>query len=64
MKNQEKPGFQVKKTLTISRGGSPCEAIARLDKNQPSDHYHIQSWTRKPVRKIVDNLGRSVAEVN
>ncbi|XP_015901195.1 protein LURP-one-related 11-like [Ziziphus jujuba] len=61
--SQEKPGFQVKKTLKISRSGSPCEFIAGLDKNQPPDHYHIQRWTRKPVCNIVDNLGRSVAEV-
>lgn len=58
----KKPCFQVRKSLRISRGDSPCEVIVGLDESQ-SHHYKIQTWNGKSVCKIVDQSGGLVAEV-
>ncbi|KAF5477013.1 hypothetical protein F2P56_003693 [Juglans regia] len=60
----KRPGFQVRKTLRIPRGDSPCEVIVGLDENQPR-HYKIHSWSScKSACKLVDQFGGLVAEVN
>nr|POE67980.1 protein lurp-one-related 11 [Quercus suber] len=58
----KKPCFQVRKSMRISRGDSPCEVIVGLDENQ-SHHYKIQTWNSKSVCKIVDQSGGLVAEL-
>lgn len=63
---EEKLGFQVKEPLQISRGKTPCEVVdAGLEENDDEPcRYHIQSTrTSKRACKIVDNLGRTIAEV-
>ncbi|XP_040986880.1 protein LURP-one-related 11-like [Juglans microcarpa x Juglans regia] len=59
----KRPGFQVRKTLRIPRGDSPCEVIVGLDENQPR-HYKIHSWSScKSACKLVDQFGGLVAEL-
>lgn len=61
--NQKIPGFQVKKSLRLSRGRSKCKVIVGLDKNQPHQ-YRIESLSCKSSYKILDKFERPVAEVN
>nr|WAU86911.1 birch protein [Betula platyphylla] len=62
--DSKKPGFQVRQTLRIQRGHSPCQVTVGLDENQPR-HYKIQSWgsSSKSACKIVDQFGVLVAEL-
>ncbi|KAB1199301.1 Protein LURP-one-related 3 [Morella rubra] len=59
---KKRPGFQVRKTLRISRGDSPCQVIVGLDENQPR-HYKIHGWSSKSVCEIADPFGTLVAEL-
>ncbi|CAK7356448.1 unnamed protein product [Dovyalis caffra] len=60
--DKTKPGFQVRKTLRLIRGDSPCKVTVGLDKNQASQ-YKIGSWSSKSAYKIVDKFGVAIAEV-
>lgn len=64
-KTPEVLGFKVKEPLQISRGNTPCKVVAELDMiNEQPLCYHIESIrTSKRACKIVDKLGRSIAEV-
>ncbi|KAJ9190466.1 hypothetical protein P3X46_001666 [Hevea brasiliensis] len=60
--DERKPGFQVRKSFRLLRGGSLCRALVGLDQNQPSQ-YKIQSWTRNSTCRIIDDSGGLIAEV-
>lgn len=59
-KNQ---GFEVRKSCRILRCDSMCEVIVRLDRDQPCQHYRIESCPGISTFKIVDKLGRLITEV-
>ncbi|KAF2300899.1 hypothetical protein GH714_018082 [Hevea brasiliensis] len=59
--DERKPGFQVRKSFRLLRGGSLCRALVGLDQNQPSQ-YKIQSWTRNSTCRIIDDSGGLIAE--
>ncbi|XP_050234314.1 protein LURP-one-related 11-like [Mercurialis annua] len=62
---QSKPGFQVRKNLSLVKAGLACRVSVGLDKNQPSAEYTIETCIRngKPTCRIVDKSGLHIAEV-
>ncbi|KAG4199353.1 hypothetical protein ERO13_A05G141501v2 [Gossypium hirsutum] len=57
------PGFEVRKSCRILRCDSICEVIVGLHRDQPCQHYRIESCPGKSTFQIVDKLGRLITEV-
>ncbi|KAH1066322.1 hypothetical protein J1N35_031309 [Gossypium stocksii] len=57
------PVFEVRKSCRILRCDSICEVIVRLHRDQPCQHYRMESCPGKSTFKIVDKLGRLITEV-
>ncbi|XP_039070093.1 protein LURP-one-related 11-like [Hibiscus syriacus] len=57
------PGFEVRTSCRILRGDSICEVVVWFEKDQPCQHYQIESCRDKSTFKIVDKLGRFITEV-